>query len=257
MACDKKKLASIVALYNVKGWNAAALHLAKRNLPSCIHHATKNVKGLLRSYKCLSTCFPGANNGFNSPIAISEKKAPNQSIVKNQKSMPTTRPLLFHSSKGTGTYPMINSTAASPPTSVTGHDTPRRYGARIMKISNTSRPAKESASTTASKVVVQTRHFLVPINTVQPNDLATTRPALSRSLAFFLHPKDRPTPPLQTNMIPNKNLPAISQTLRPAHQTQRTETLWLDLNRDVEILHDRIHTKRHPTQRPQEHHGRW
>ena len=57
---------------------------------------------------------------------MSEKKAPNQSIVKNPKSIPTTRPLLFHSSKGTGMYPMMSSTAAITPMSVTGQETPRR-----------------------------------------------------------------------------------------------------------------------------------
>lgn len=66
---------------------------------------------------------------------------------------------------------MINSTAASTPTRVTGHETPRRYGPRITKISKTSMPAKKSASVEASNVVVQTRHFLCD-NTIQPSHLA-------------------------------------------------------------------------------------
>ncbi|KAL9068141.1 MAG: hypothetical protein Q9161_006385 [Pseudevernia consocians] len=119
---------------------------------------------------------------LNSPIAISEKKAPNQSIVKNAKSIPTTRPLLFQSSKGTGVYPMINSTAARTPTSVTGHDTPRRYGPRMMSVRNTSMPAKKSASTVASRVVVQTRHFL-NLESAKPSGKKTRRfPPVSFSL---------------------------------------------------------------------------
>lgn len=97
-------------------------------------------------------------------MAISEKKAPNQSIVRNPKSIPTTRPLLFRSSNGTGAYPAISSTAASTPTSVTGHETPRRYGPRITNTRSTSIPAKMSASAIASNVVVQTRHFLYQYN---------------------------------------------------------------------------------------------
>ena len=54
-----------------------------------------------------------------------------------------------------------------------------------------------------------------------------------------------------------RKLPSISQTLPPTDQAQTAKTLWLDLDRDVEILHDRVHAEGDAAQRPQEHHKRW
>lgn len=50
--------------------------------------------------------------------------------------------------------------------------------------------------------------------------------------------------------------PPIPQTLRPTNQTQQTKALRLHLDRDVEVLGDRIRAERHPARRPQEHHDR-
>ena len=38
-------------------------------------------------------------------------------------------------------------------------------------------------------------------------------------------------------------LPSVSHTLPPTDQAQTAETLWLDLDRDVKILHDRVHAE--------------
>ena len=160
-ACDKKIVASIVALHNISTQNVET-EPSQESRPTKLH--TSRHQGYqtytAQLHKMHQSHLPNARNNFTSPIAMSEKKAPSQSIVKNPKSMPTTRPLLFHNSNGTGVYPIIKSTAATTPTSVTGHDTPRRYGARMTNIKSASMPAKKSASAVASRVVVQTRHLL-------------------------------------------------------------------------------------------------
>lgn len=53
------------------------------------------------------------------------------------------------------------------------------------------------------------------------------------------------------------HLLAISQTLPPTSKTQAAETLRLDLDRDIEVLHHRIHAKGHAADGPEEHHQRW
>lgn len=228
---------------------------------------------------------PNAKSDIDSPIAMSEKNAPNQSMVKNPKSIPTTRPLLFQSSNGTGAYPMINSTAAITPTSVTGHDTPRRYGARMTSVKNTSMPAKKSASTVASRLVVQTRHFLISIEFISQS-VRHAKPALSSNQPLTPikddHMTNPPSSPLPRTKCFNttlqlshrslfllyiknqkksksktKDSPPIPQTLRPTRQTKQTKALRLHLNRDIELLRDRIRPKGNATHGPQEHHGRW
>lgn len=49
---------------------------------------------------------------------------------------------------------------------------------------------------------------------------------------------------------------AVVLTLRPGDKAEGGENLRLDLQCDVEILHDVVDSKRHASTGPQEHHGR-
>lgn len=49
---------------------------------------------------------------------------------------------------------------------------------------------------------------------------------------------------------------SISQTLPPTHKAQAAEKVRLDLNRDIEVLHNCIHAKGHAADGPEEHHQR-
>ena len=257
MTCDKTILASILALHYIRVRSLKAEHLADQNSPSRIHDAAKNVERVLRHYfqHNVRRIIPKQRDNTDSPSAMSEKKAPNQSIVRNPKSIPTTRPLLFQSSNGTGKYPMIKSTAATTPTSVTGHDNPRRYGARMTRVKSTSMPAKKSARTVARSVVVQIRHFLILIQDISQSEQQKTfsnTPAHSHQhsprppnpppfpplMARRINPKTHsanslsPRSPLSRKLrkkgkkgehpsisSPGKNSPPIPQTLRPTRQT--------------------------------------
>lgn len=54
---------------------------------------------------------------------------------------------------------------------------------------------------------------------------------------------------------PDPPLAAVMHALRPAHQAQQAEELWLYLNGDVEVLDDGVDAKRNPSEGPEEHHG--
>ena len=165
MACDTKIPISSVALRNCQ-------FLTQQISLMCPRRLTKQRTSPLPKYRndteplipqvsplIVSQLYTGTKGKPNIPSAIKEKNAPNQSIVKKTKSIPTTRPLLFKISNGTGTYPTISNTAATTPTSATGHETPRLTGPRITSINKTSTPAKKMPIAVVSKVVVQMRHL--------------------------------------------------------------------------------------------------
>ena len=51
-------------------------------------------------------------------------------------------------------------------------------------------------------------------------------------------------------------IPRVVHALTPIDKAEKTKTLWLDLDGDVEVLNDCISPEWHPAGRPQEHHGR-
>ena len=53
---------------------------------------------------------------------------------------------------------------------------------------------------------------------------------------------------------PDPPFAAVMHALRPAHQAQQAEELWLYLDGDVEVLDDCIDAKWNPSERPEEHH---
>jgi hypothetical protein len=94
------------------------------------------------------------------PRDISEKKAPNQSIVKNKRSIPTILPLRFTSSNGIGRYPAINSRNAIIPMSRTGHDTPFEYDLRITNTNRTCNAAKMAQRIAHASIAFHLGHLL-------------------------------------------------------------------------------------------------
>lgn len=49
---------------------------------------------------------------------------------------------------------------------------------------------------------------------------------------------------------------SISQTLAPTNKTQAAKTMRLDLDWDIELLHNRVHAEGYAADGPEEHHQR-